>query len=86
MSTCPVCVITYNKSTCAPITCVCDYSSCKTCVRTYLLGTTQEPHCMQCRIKWNHEFVKTNLGASFVNKELKEQIELLKGKIISYDK
>ena len=70
--TCPVCIIDYNKTTCAQITCVCDYSSCKTCVRTYLLSTTQEPHCMQCRIKWNYEFVKKNLGASFVNKELKE--------------
>ncbi len=69
---CPICIIPYNKSTCAQITCLCEYSACKTCVRTYLLTTIQEPHCMNCRNKWTREFIKNSLGASFVNGELKE--------------
>ncbi len=69
---CSVCVIKFNKSTCSEVKCICDYSACKTCVRTYLLSTTQDPHCMNCRSKWSFEFVKSSLGASFVNNELKD--------------
>ncbi len=69
---CPICISNYNKSTCAKVTCMCDYSACKTCIRTYLLTTTQEPHCMNCRNKWSYEFTKESLGASFVNGDLKE--------------
>ena len=50
---------------------MCEYEACKSCVRTYLLSVP-EPCCMNCRSKWSHEFVKDNLGASFVNHELKE--------------
>jgi uncharacterized protein (DUF2164 family) len=72
MSTCPICIAKYNKSTCAKVVCACDYECCRTCAQTYLLSTIQEPHCMQCRNKWSLEFVKQNLGASFVNGALKE--------------
>ncbi len=50
---------------------MCDYVACKTCVRTYILSVP-EPCCMNCRSKWSHEFIKDNLGASFVNHDLKE--------------
>lgn len=69
---CSVCVIKFNKSTCSEVKCICDYSACKTCVRTYLLSTIQDPHCMNCRSKWSYDFVKSSLGASFVNHEWKE--------------
>lgn len=69
---CPICISNYNKSTCTQVTCMCNYSACKTCIRTYLLTTTQEPHCMNCRNKWTLEFTKESLGASFVNGDLKE--------------
>ena len=72
MSTCPICIAKYNKTTCAKVVCACDSECCRTCAQTYLLSTIQEPHCMQCRNKWSLEFVKHNLGASFVNGALKE--------------
>lgn len=72
MSTCPICIAKYNKTTCAKVMCPCDSECCRTCAQTYLLSTIQEPHCMQCRNKWSLEFVKHNLGASFVNGALKE--------------
>ena len=72
MNTCPICIAKYNKTTCAKIVCACDSECCRTCAQTYLLSTIQEPHCMQCRNKWSLEFVKHNLGASFVNGALKE--------------
>lgn len=72
MSTCSVCIAKYNKSTYTKVVCACDFECCRSCAQTYLLGTIQEPHCMQCRNKWTLEFVKHNLGASFVNGALKE--------------
>lgn len=69
---CPICISNYNKSTCAEVKCACDYSVCKTCVRTYLLNTTKEPHCMNCRLKWSLEFTKNAIGATFLNKEYRE--------------
>lgn len=69
---CPVCICDFNKSTCSKVVCMCDYTVCRSCVRTYLLNTIQEPHCMKCRNKWSFDFVKNQLGASFVNGELKE--------------
>lgn len=72
MSTCPVCIAKYNKSTYTKVVCACDFECCRSCAQTYLLSTIQEPHCMQCRNKWTLDFVKHNLGASFVNGALKE--------------
>ncbi len=70
---CPICINNYNKSMCAEVKCAsCDYGSCKSCVRTYLLTTVQDPHCMNCRVKWSMEFTKNAIGATFLNKEYRE--------------
>ena len=47
----------------------CGYESCKECVRTYLTSITTDPHCMKCRNKWNIEFTKAALNASFMEKD-----------------
>ena len=49
---CSICCEKYNKSTHAMVVCEfgdCGFTSCKACVRTYLLGTTLDPHCMNCK-------------------------------------
>lgn len=72
---CGVCCDQYNKSTKSEIACCfddCKYSACKECVRTYLINTTNEPHCMKCRKKWDLEFLKTKLNASFMQTEYRE--------------
>ena len=74
-ASCPVCCEHYNKSSRAPVKCCfgdCDFESCKSCVRQYLLTSTNEPHCMNCRKSWNQDFVTMNLNRSFVSKEYKE--------------
>ena len=71
-ATCPCCVEPYNKGARTEVKCHfgdCNYSSCKECVRTYLTGTTNEPHCMKCRKKWDLEFTKASLNSSFMQKE-----------------
>lgn len=72
---CPCCVSNYNKGTKTEIKCYfddCNFSSCKECIRTYLTGTVNEPHCMHCRKKWNPEFTKASLNASFMQKEYRD--------------
>lgn len=84
MSSCPICITKYNKTARKQVTCICDFSACSTCVRTYILGSTQEPHCMHCRNKWNNEFMKTAIGTSFVNGDLqKHQCKLLTEQALS---
>ena len=69
---CPICCDTFNKSTKAAITCEladCDFVSCKTCTRKYLLGTTDDPNCMKCNKAWSHAFIVEKLNRSFVTNE-----------------
>ena len=50
--TCNICCEKFNKSLNAKVICPfanCNFEACKTCTRTYLLGTTNDPHCMNCK-------------------------------------
>lgn len=72
--TCPICISNYNKSLNTEIIChysECNYSACKQCVRTYLIGSTHEPHCMKCHNKWTAEFTNTALNQTFMKNEYK---------------
>lgn len=69
---CPICCAPYNKSTAKRITCPrhdCGQSACKSCVSTYLLGSNSDPHCMHCRVAWDHNFLSQNLSLVFLKKD-----------------
>ena len=87
MDTCFTCCETYNKSTKCQVTCNfddCNYSSCKGCVRTYLLNSTNDPHCMNCKKQWNENFVIQSLNRSFIDNDYKKhRKELLVDREIS---
>ena len=71
---CTICCEKYNKSTYCKVICEysdCDFTACKSCVRTYLLGTTANPHCMNCKKPWNENFLVNNLNRTFYDKEYK---------------
>ena len=73
--TCDICCENYNQSTRAKITCEyadCQYSACKNCVRTYLVGTTSDPNCMNCKKVWSDQFLVKNLNRTFCEKEYKQ--------------
>lgn len=56
---CSICCEPYNKSSHAQIDCEyvgCKYKVCIACVRAYLLTTTNEPHCMECKQPWTAKF------------------------------
>ena len=72
---CNVCCENYNKSLNAKVVCEfsgCNYDACKTCVRTYLLGTTNDPHCMNCKNPWSTKFLVDNLNRSFVDNDFRK--------------
>jgi hypothetical protein len=73
--TCSICINDFNKSTRAKIICPygdCSYEACKSCVRTYLLSTSNDPHCMDCRKAFNQKFLVDNLNRSYFDGEYKK--------------
>ena len=72
MTTCPVCCDAYTKTTRPPVSCFsCSYEACSRCVRSFLLSTPAEPHCMNCRHVWNREFLDAHLTRAWREGELK---------------
>ncbi len=75
MAFCNICCEKYNKSINAKVICEfsgCGYEACKTCIRTYLLGTTNDPHCMNCKNPWSAKFLVDNLNRSYVENDFKK--------------
>ena len=75
MSNCFVCCEPYNRSTRTKIVCNlgdCGYECCKSCVRTYLLSTKNEPHCMNCKRAYTQNFMVTQLNRSFTDNDFKK--------------
>ena len=73
--TCGICCEKYNKSTHSKVVCEfagCAYESCKVCVRTYLLGTTNDPHCMNCKNQWTSKFLVESLNRSYIDNDYKK--------------
>ena len=71
-SHCMICCEAFNKGQRAPIKCEladCSHVACKTCTRTYLLSTTKDPHCMECKKGWSMKFLVENMNRSFVTCE-----------------
>lgn len=72
---CPICCEYYNNSTRKSVRCEfgdCNYTACKTCVRQYLLGTTSDPHCMNCKKAWSQNFMVMKLNRSFITSDYKK--------------
>jgi hypothetical protein len=72
---CGVCCEKFNRSTHAKVTCEfagCGYEACKICIRTYLLGTTNDPHCMNCKNQWTNKFLVESLNRSYIDNDYKK--------------
>jgi hypothetical protein len=71
---CPICTDKYNNSNHKPIICEygdCNFSACKSCIRTYLLNTTTDPNCMECKKVWTENFIVLHLNRSFIINDYK---------------
>jgi len=74
---CNVCVESFNKTNRSKIECKCGYECCRMCVKTYLLSSVSEPHCMSCKVSWDRKFLANNFEKNFMNKNYKEYRENL---------
>ena len=72
---CFICVEPFNKSTRSVIKCKCDYTSCKTCVKFYLMSQSQDSHCMNCKVEWDQKFMTDNFDSKFISTEFKKYRE-----------
>ena len=73
---CLVCCEQFNKSTRKEIKCQnCDYSACKTCIRTFLVSQSKDPHCLNCKVAITRDDLVVNLNRSFVDKEYRTNRE-----------
>lgn len=76
MTDCPICCYNFTDMLRKPIECnICNYSVCTKCIKTYLLGSYKDPHCMKCNVAWNREFVDEMLSKSFRTSDLRKHRE-----------
>ena len=72
---CFVCCDPFNNSTRAKIDCCndkCLFKACKSCIRQYLLSTSKDPHCMDCKIAWSQKSIIEKMNRSFYNNDFKK--------------
>lgn len=75
--TCSICCEDFNKSTRKEVVCgFCpkenNFIACVSCVKRYLMETTQNAHCMNCKHEWNRIFIFDKLPKVFLNSEYKQ--------------
>lgn len=71
---CNICCDNFNNSTRTKVTCkygTCNFQACKSCIRTYILNSLNDPHCMGCKHPFDEEFLIKNLNRSFVKTDYK---------------
>ena len=73
---CPVCIEPYNKVANTQVTCsFCNVSSCRRCIQTFMVTSTNDPHCMHCKRAYDREFIDDNLTATYRMGEYKKHRE-----------
>ena len=71
-SNCVICYEDFTKSVRAKIECpACNIKTCRQCVRSYLLTSTEHPHCFNCKNRWELDFLTTATLKSFINGDYK---------------
>ena len=75
---CAICCEKLNVSNHKKVTCpFCDFNSCRTCVQTYLLSVSSDPHCMGCKQLWAREVVDGACTKVFRDTKLKKHRETI---------
>lgn len=74
--TCNVCCESFTDHQRKIVDCqYCPNKTCLKCTKTYLMETTQDAHCLNCRNAWNREFLDSILSRYFVDGKYKKQRE-----------
>ena len=68
MSSCNVCIETYNKSTRIVVVCnFCNYQACRSCCEKYILNSNELVNCMSCKHEWDEGDINNKFSAKFIN-------------------
>jgi len=74
--TCAVCMSGFTKAVRKPIQCpYCQTQVCVECLKTYLLQSFQDPHCLDCKKGWSRDFLESNIPATWMTNEYKKHRE-----------
>jgi hypothetical protein len=75
--TCGVCTDNFQKKPRKkPVECIfCNYRACVECQETYLLGSVQDAHCLNCKKSWNREFMAGYFTNVFMTETYKKHRE-----------
>ncbi len=77
MSTCDICIESYNKIN-SKITCIsCDQECCKRCFKRYILDHAHYFRCMGCKIEFDRSSLHKRLGSTFMKNEYKYIREIM---------
>ena len=68
---CSVCIEPFTGRR-KQVKCVCGYMVCTDCSKQYLKSTIKAPHCMNCNVSWNRDFLCNTFTNSFIDKEYKD--------------
>lgn len=69
---CNVCVESFNKTNRYKIECKCGFECCRACAKVYLLSSSEDAHCMSCKVSWDRRFLMNNFEKNFMSKIYKE--------------
>ena len=80
MTECPICALPYNKTNNCIVRCSnaeCNFDACKECTRRYIMESTSDPHCMNCKKGYDQEFITKNLNQTWVKKQYRQHRKYL---------
>lgn len=74
--TCNVCCSDFTKVLRKEITCpYCNFSGCTECTKRYVLQSTADINCMNCKVPWNSGFISSIFTKAFLNGDYKQHRE-----------
>jgi len=84
-NTCNICIEKYNSRR-TPVRCPysCGYTACSSCIERYLIESSQEPHCMNCRREWSIIFMEKNFSHAAIGRLKKRRNYLMMVKDMSH--
>ena len=77
---CSICADSFNKSTRKPFTSKCcpEFDVCRQCVKTYIMGSTEAPACMSCKVPYEHSVLEASFTKKAMSDVALEQARLFK--------
>lgn len=74
---CEICCEAFTKNRYEITCCMCDISLCATCVKKYLVASSQEAHCMACKKAWSKQFLFQVLTKSWLTGDYRKSRQKL---------